>query len=149
LLNGNGNTTVSLMCGVTISVPKALVSELDRTYPFNYQKFMVLEIEEVFEFPSLADNYSPFLPAKPDQPPPSTPSKQWDNVRTAWENPSMGDTAPPDAVKLWQNIGLSELGWDPAKVDDKTGETLSGQIPADLVKNLEDYYLWAPFLSTA
>ena len=137
------------MCGVVISVPAPLLSIADTTKPFDYRKFMVQEIENRFTFPALRANEKRFLPTPPDRPPPKQPSKQWDYVRAAWENPGMGTQAPLDAVELWQQMGLSELGWDPEKVDPKKVRGLTGAMPVELVENLEDYYLWAPFLSAA
>ncbi|KAI1872499.1 hypothetical protein JX265_005379 [Neoarthrinium moseri] len=143
-LNGDTEATVSLMCGVIISVPDAAVSDKDKTFPFKYQTFMVQELDEkLYKFPKLEANEKAFLPADPGD-----KKKQWDQVRQAWENPKMGSDAPSQGVAIWESLGLSDLGWDPAKVNKKADEELTGQMPKSLVDDLEGYYLWAPFRGT-
>ena len=39
------------------------------------------------------------------------------------------------------------MGWDPNKIDSEAGHEFVGRVPAAVVKDLEDYYLWAPFLT--
>ncbi|RDL32364.1 uncharacterized protein BP5553_08820 [Venustampulla echinocandica] len=146
-LNGTTGGTTSLMCGVVITVPKPLISELDTTQPFNYQKFMVQEITGLFPFPVLPPNEARFLPAPPDVPPPGQSSKQWADVRATWESPGYGAEAPLDAVNLWVQMGIEELGWSEAKLDDGKGNKMTGRQPEALLKGLEGYYLWPPLLS--
>ena len=144
-LNGNSaDCTVSLLCGVTITVPKPLVSELDTTRPFDFKKYMVLEIESDFQFPKMNPQERVFQPAPVDE---ADRPKQWDAVRDAWNAPGFGEDAPTLVSELWHEVGLSDLGWDPNKIDPESGHEFLGRVPEALVKDLEDYYLWAPFLT--
>ncbi|KAB8349758.1 hypothetical protein FH972_023772 [Carpinus fangiana] len=111
LLDGNKEGTVSLLCGVVVRVPKSLVSVADTTKPFDYKKFMVQEIGGQYGFAKLRPNEAKFLPAPPEG------KTQWDSVKSAWKSPGMGGEAPITVVDMWQDMGLSDLGWDPAKVD--------------------------------
>lgn len=132
------------MAGVVITVPKPLVSNLDKTFPFDFQKFMVEKIEDTFNFPPLTTDDPALLPAQP-----AAGSSQWGAVQNAWESPTLGRQAPLAAVDLWQAVALSNMGWDANKPNGKAGKVLSGKMPADLVDELDDYYLWAPLLSTS
>lgn len=134
------------MCGVVITVPKPQVSELDKMPQFDYRKFMVQEINHVFPFPALPANAVSFLPAKPATREPGKQSEQWINVRNRWEQPGYGESAPLDAVAMWVDVGKHEFGWRDEKVDNGTN-AMTGRRPEELVKELEAYYLWPPFLS--
>lgn len=105
---------------------------------------MVLEIESDFHFPRIIPEEPVFQPAPVDE---ADRPKQWDAVRDAWNAPELGEGASMRASELWQEVGLSDLGWDPNKIDSEAGHEFVGRVPAAVVKDLEDYYLWAPFLT--
>lgn len=105
---------------------------------------MVLEIEPTYQFPFLIKEPRQFLPLEPDN---KKGGKQWADVKAVWQKQGTVDSPSEKAANLWKDIGLSLMGWDPAKVDEKTGSEFTGALPRRLVDDITDYYLWAPNLS--
>jgi hypothetical protein len=145
LLDGTQNTTINLMCGVDIEQPLPVVSLNDQLITFEYHRFMVREIPERPNFPTLETPPVEFIPLEPDGS--LENNQQWNNVRNAWTTPGMGTDAASRTVSMWQAVGESLLGWDPKKLNGTNGQPLSGTMPTVLVADLEDYYGWAPDLS--
>ena len=152
MLEGNTGGTVLLLCGVVIKAPKDFVARADTTKPFDFKKFMVQQVPPC-PFARLLPSEAEFGPA------PAEGEKQWESVKNAWRSPGMGNDAPKDVVQMWQEMGLSDVGWEPSKVGEMSMDanmpntslepSLSGQIPEQLLLDFEDFYLWAPFLSAA
>jgi hypothetical protein len=114
------------------------VSDEDTTYPIDFRTFMVEDADSPLPpFPQLPNDEPAFLP---DQP--VSGSGKWAAVQTAWSNPAMGANAPNCLVTLWSSVGETDLGWDAT-----ASGLLSDKLPADLIANLDSYYLWAPFVS--
>jgi hypothetical protein len=120
---------------------------------FDIRRFTVKEIDPVEAFPTLAKQQTPFEPLQPLPPWDDgdgdglVHTTQWDAVHTAWTDPGQGATAASATVQVWTTLALSLMGWDSTKMDGTAGPPLTGNLPAKLVGDLQDYYPWAPALS--
>lgn len=149
LLDGTKDATVELLAEVRIAAPSALPAKLDTLQPFEYKRMFVLDLEDEKQCRSFPCPYTKTSSEDFSPVPVVDKPGQWDAVVSAWRSAGKDCKPTEDAISLWKNVGLDELGWEAEKLHE--GE-FAWQMPEErlpeLLNNFDSYYLWSPYLTT-
>ncbi|KAE8139475.1 hypothetical protein BDV38DRAFT_291480 [Aspergillus pseudotamarii] len=142
LLKGTSEKTLRVMTGVRLRRPGDKFSK-DPDVTYKVELFQISNITPMYKLPE-SEARSEALEGVPW---PDTPgSNNWETVRNQWKSPGGGERAGQQAADLWQELGLTRLGWDTERIKG-SDSTFTGCQPQRLIDNLEKHYLWAPLLT--
>ncbi|KAE8412666.1 hypothetical protein BDV36DRAFT_304736 [Aspergillus pseudocaelatus] len=142
LLKGTSEKTLHVMTGVRLRRPGDKFSD-DPNVTYKVELFQISNIKPTYKLPK-SEARSEVLEGVPW---PDTPSSNnWETVRNKWKSPDAGERAGQQAADLWQELGLTQLGWDTERIKG-SDSTFTGCQPQRLIDDLEKHYLWAPLLT--
>lgn len=142
LSKGTSEKTLHVMNGVRLRRPGDKFSN-DPDVTYKVELFQISNIKPTYKLPK-SKTRSLALEAAPW---PDTPgSNNWEILRDQWKSPGAGECAAKQAADLWQELGLTQFGWDTKRING-CDSTFTGCQPQRLIDDLEKHYLWAPLLT--